>query len=113
MFTFRHHAVVTLTPAPIREEKSDVALTGKSLGTPGLNGLTSRLRLSRRKNETDFSVETLCHDPSTPLYGVMLDDYNSSTCVMKEKNTTSGAAHVCSCTDEDECNDRLLFTPGE
>ncbi|TNN78810.1 TGF-beta receptor type-2 [Liparis tanakae] len=41
----------------------------------------------------------------------MLDDYNSSTCVMKEKNTTGGAAHVCSCTDVDECNDRLLFTP--
>ncbi|XP_018521249.1 TGF-beta receptor type-2 [Lates calcarifer] len=63
-----------------------------------------------RKNETDFSIETLCHDPSKPLYGIMLDDYNSSTCVMKEKNTTSGMAHFCSCTDE-ECNDVLLFSP--
>uniref|UniRef100_A0A4W6EWS5 TGF-beta receptor type-2 n=1 Tax=Lates calcarifer TaxID=8187 RepID=A0A4W6EWS5_LATCA len=65
-----------------------------------------------RKNETDFSIETLCHDPSKPLYGIMLDDYNSSTCVMKEKNTTSGMAHFCSCTDE-ECNDVLLFSPSE
>ncbi|XP_070767391.1 TGF-beta receptor type-2-like isoform X3 [Enoplosus armatus] len=64
-----------------------------------------------RKNETGFSIETLCHDPSKPLYGITLDDYNSSTCVMKEKNTTSGMAHFCSCTDEDECNDKLLFSP--
>lgn len=63
-----------------------------------------------RKNETDFSIETLCHDPSKPLYGVMLDDYNSSTCVMKEKNTTSGVAHFCSCTEE-ECNNNLIFSP--
>ncbi|XP_049439124.1 TGF-beta receptor type-2-like isoform X1 [Epinephelus fuscoguttatus] len=64
-----------------------------------------------RKNETGFSIETLCHDPSKLLYGVMLDDYNSSTCVMKEKNTTSGMAHFCSCTDEEECNDKLFFSP--
>ncbi|XP_070823360.1 TGF-beta receptor type-2 [Chaetodon trifascialis] len=64
-----------------------------------------------RKNETGFSIETLCHDPSTPLYGIMLDDYNSSDCVMKEKNTTSGMAHVCSCTDKEECNDELIFSP--
>ncbi|KAF1387525.1 hypothetical protein PFLUV_G00079860 [Perca fluviatilis] len=63
-----------------------------------------------RKNETGFSIETLCHDPSVPLYGVLLDDYNSSTCVMKEKNTTSGMAHFCSCNYE-ECNDNLLFSP--
>ncbi|XP_034083896.1 TGF-beta receptor type-2-like [Gymnodraco acuticeps] len=64
-----------------------------------------------RKNEKGFSIETLCHDPSKPLYGVMLEDYNSSTCVMKEKNTTSGMAHFCSCTDEEECNDKMLFSP--
>ncbi|XP_035019591.1 TGF-beta receptor type-2 [Hippoglossus stenolepis] len=63
-----------------------------------------------KKNDTGFTIETLCHNPSKPLYGVMLDDYNSSTCVMKEKNTTSGMAHFCSCTDE-ECNDKLLFSP--
>ncbi|XP_042345073.1 TGF-beta receptor type-2-like [Plectropomus leopardus] len=63
-----------------------------------------------RKNESGFTIETLCHDPSKLLYGVVLDDYNSSTCVMKEKNTTNGMAHFCSCTDE-ECNDQLFFFP--
>uniref|UniRef100_A0A3B4ZFP3 Serine/threonine-protein kinase receptor n=1 Tax=Stegastes partitus TaxID=144197 RepID=A0A3B4ZFP3_9TELE len=63
-----------------------------------------------RKNETGFTIETLCHNPSSLLYGVMLDDYNSSTCVMKEKNTTGGMAYICSCTEE-ECNDQLIFSP--
>ncbi|XP_029958158.1 TGF-beta receptor type-2-like [Salarias fasciatus] len=63
-----------------------------------------------RKNETGFSIETLCHNPALPLYGVMLDDYNSSTCLMKERNTTGGMALVCSCKD-DECNDELQFAP--
>ncbi|CAK6967179.1 TGF-beta receptor type-2 [Scomber scombrus] len=63
-----------------------------------------------RKNDTSFSIETLCHDASKPLYGVMLEDYNSTTCVMTEKNTTSGMAHFCSCTEE-ECNDRVSFSP--
>ncbi|XP_022072635.1 TGF-beta receptor type-2 [Acanthochromis polyacanthus] len=63
-----------------------------------------------RKNETGFSIETLCHEPSRPLYGVMLDDYNSSTCQMKEKNTTNGSAYFCSCTEE-ECNEELIFSP--
>lgn len=63
-----------------------------------------------RKNETGFSIETLCHEPSRPLYGVMLDDYNSSTCQMKEKNSTNGLAYFCSCTEE-ECNDELIFSP--
>lgn len=66
----------------------------------------------RRENETEFSIETLCHDPSIPLYGIMLDDYNTSTCEMKDKNTTSGMAQICSCTGE-ECNDMLLFFPSE
>ncbi|XP_072251078.1 TGF-beta receptor type-2 isoform X2 [Leuresthes tenuis] len=63
-----------------------------------------------RKNETGSTIETLCHNPSMPLYGIMLDDYNSSTCVMKEKNSTTGMAHFCSCSEE-ECNDHLLFSP--
>uniref|UniRef100_A0A3Q1H694 Serine/threonine-protein kinase receptor n=2 Tax=Anabas testudineus TaxID=64144 RepID=A0A3Q1H694_ANATE len=63
-----------------------------------------------RANETAFSIETLCHNPSKMLYGVMLDDYNSTTCIMKEKNTTSGVAYICSCSGE-ECNDELVFSP--
>ncbi|KAM4632968.1 TGF-beta receptor type-2 isoform 2-T2 [Polymixia lowei] len=63
-----------------------------------------------RKNESILTVETLCHDPSKLLYGVLLDDYNSTTCVMKEKTTTEGPAYICSCTEE-ECNDNLTFSP--
>ncbi|TWW79723.1 TGF-beta receptor type-2 isoform X1 [Takifugu flavidus] len=63
-----------------------------------------------RKNETGFSIETLCHDPSKSLYGMMLDDFNSSACLMKEKNTTGGMVQVCSCTGE-ECNNFLIFSP--
>lgn len=66
----------------------------------------------RRKNETGFSIETLCHDPSKSLYGMMLDDFNSSVCMMKEKNTTGGMVQVCSCTEE-ECNNFLIFSPSE
>lgn len=67
---------------------------------------------ARRANETAFSIETLCHNPSKMLYGVMLDDYNSTTCIMKEKNTTSGVAYICSCSGE-ECNDELVFSPSK
>lgn len=63
------------------------------------------------KNETSYFIETLCHDPAAPLYGVMLDDYNSSTCAMKEKNTTRGSVYMCSCSQEEECNEKLFFPP--
>lgn len=67
----------------------------------------------RSKNETSYFIETLCHDPAAPLYGVMLDDYNSSTCAMKEKNTTRGSVYMCSCSQEEECNEKLFFPPSE
>uniref|UniRef100_A0AAZ3QT34 Serine/threonine-protein kinase receptor n=1 Tax=Oncorhynchus tshawytscha TaxID=74940 RepID=A0AAZ3QT34_ONCTS len=60
-----------------------------------------------RKNDSNYSIETLCHDPSKPLYGVELDDYNSSTCTMKEKKSSGGPLFICSCTEE-ECNDNLF-----
>ncbi|CAL8248520.1 unnamed protein product [Lota lota] len=62
-----------------------------------------------RRNESSFSVETLCHDPSQRLYGVLLDDSNNTACVMTERNTTTGLAFVCSC-NTDECNDNISFT---
>ncbi|XP_029600192.1 TGF-beta receptor type-2 [Salmo trutta] len=65
-----------------------------------------------RKNDGNYSIETLCHDPSQPLYGVVLDDYNSSTCSMKEKKSSGGPLFICSCTEE-ECNNNLEFAPGE
>ncbi|CAL8356873.1 unnamed protein product, partial [Arctogadus glacialis] len=63
-----------------------------------------------RRNESSFSVETLCHDPSQRLYGVRLEDSNNTACVMTEKNITGGPAFVCSCV-ADECNDHMSFVP--
>ncbi|XP_036790881.1 TGF-beta receptor type-2 [Oncorhynchus mykiss] len=63
-----------------------------------------------RKNDSNYSIETLCHDPSKPLYGIELDDYNSSMCTMKEKKSSGGPLYICSCTEE-ECNDNLAFAP--
>ncbi|XP_027005216.1 TGF-beta receptor type-2 [Tachysurus fulvidraco] len=61
-----------------------------------------------RKNEDNNTIETMCHSPGDPLYGMFLKDYNSSTCEMKEQKTENGLLFICSC-DEDECNENLLF----
>ncbi|KAL6473390.1 hypothetical protein MHYP_G00169510 [Metynnis hypsauchen] len=58
------------------------------------------------------TVETVCHDPSLPFHGVMLDDYNNTDCVMKQYKGLGPDYYMCSCTGE-ECNDRLIFTPPE
>ncbi|XP_063054752.1 TGF-beta receptor type-2 isoform X2 [Engraulis encrasicolus] len=64
----------------------------------------------RRNENNNHTLETLCHDPAEPLYGVRLDDYNSTTCVMKERKVEEGGLlSICSCTEE-ECNDKVLFT---
>ncbi|XP_053570225.1 TGF-beta receptor type-2 isoform X2 [Bombina bombina] len=62
-----------------------------------------------RKNDTSVTLETLCHDPQVELYGYKLDDYNSTTCIMKEKKMAGGTMFMCSCKGE-ECNDHLIFT---
>nr|XP_055066844.1 TGF-beta receptor type-2 [Misgurnus anguillicaudatus] len=62
-----------------------------------------------RKREGNNSIETVCHDPSEPLHGIMLEGYNTSKCEMKKKMSNSGPIHICSCSEE-ECNDILVFT---
>ncbi|XP_036394684.1 TGF-beta receptor type-2 isoform X2 [Megalops cyprinoides] len=63
-----------------------------------------------RKNDDNITTETLCHDPSKPLYGLMLDDYNNTKCLMKEKKFPGSQFYICSCSGE-ECNDELIFSP--
>ncbi|XP_035379231.1 TGF-beta receptor type-2 [Electrophorus electricus] len=58
----------------------------------------------------NMTVETVCHDPSLPFHGVMLDDYNNTKCVMKQYKALDPHFYICSCTT-DECNDELIFTP--
>lgn len=63
----------------------------------------------RRTNDSNNTIETMCHRPSKPLYGIMLDDYNNTKCEMKKRMSNSGPIHICSCNYE-ECNDHLIFT---
>lgn len=59
-----------------------------------------------------MTLETICHDPQTTLYGHMLDDSSSEQCLMREKKEDGGLMFMCSCTGE-ECNDMLIFPTGK
>ncbi|KAG7336200.1 hypothetical protein KOW79_000893 [Hemibagrus wyckioides] len=61
-----------------------------------------------RKNEENTTIETVCHSPTQPLYGMFLKDYNSSICEMKQQKTNNGLLFICSCNEE-ECNEKLFF----
>ncbi|XP_015212522.2 TGF-beta receptor type-2 isoform X1 [Lepisosteus oculatus] len=63
-----------------------------------------------RKDDNNVTIETLCHDPAEKIYGLLLDDYNSTKCYMKEKKFPGSLFYVCSCTEE-ECNNKLIFSP--
>lgn len=62
-----------------------------------------------RKGDGNNTLETVCHDPSKLLHGIMVEGYNTSKCEMKKKMSNSGPIHICSCSEE-ECNDVLVFT---
>nr|XP_015212523.1 PREDICTED: TGF-beta receptor type-2 isoform X2 [Lepisosteus oculatus] len=68
------------------------------------------LKKSARKDDNNVTIETLCHDPAEKIYGLLLDDYNSTKCYMKEKKFPGSLFYVCSCTEE-ECNNKLIFSP--
>ncbi|XP_015232459.1 PREDICTED: TGF-beta receptor type-2 [Cyprinodon variegatus] len=61
-----------------------------------------------RKDDDNTTVETVCHNPVNPLYGVILDDYNNTKCIMKEKKDMDTKFFICSCNDE-ECNENIIF----
>ncbi|KAJ8385669.1 hypothetical protein AAFF_G00183820 [Aldrovandia affinis] len=63
-----------------------------------------------RNINDNITIETLCHDPAKQLHGMMLDDYNSSKCLMKEREVPGSKLYICSCNKE-ECNDELIFPP--
>ncbi|MBN3274003.1 TGFR2 protein, partial [Polyodon spathula] len=63
-----------------------------------------------RRDDENTTEETLCHDPAKKLYNFMLDDYNSTKCVMKEKKVSGMLLYMCSCRQEEECNDKLIFS---
>lgn len=59
-----------------------------------------------RNNGSHIIEETLCHDPTQPVHGYMLDDYDNKDCIMKEKE--KGTMFMCSCSDE-ECNLKFIW----
>lgn len=69
------------------------------------------LFIFRRQNDENVTLETICHDPQESLYGHFLDYSHPEQCFMREKKDDGGLMYMCSCTGE-ECNDRLIFTPG-
>ncbi|XP_012725856.1 TGF-beta receptor type-2 [Fundulus heteroclitus] len=62
-----------------------------------------------RKKDDNVTFETLCHNPADPLYGLMLDDYNSTKCIMKEKKGMGSKFFICSCSKNEECNWNVFF----
>lgn len=56
-----------------------------------------------------MTVQTKCHDPMQPLNGVMLDNYNSSDCVLTVRNKNNAPnLRLCACTGH-ECNQHMLL----
>ncbi|KAL0167169.1 hypothetical protein M9458_039013, partial [Cirrhinus mrigala] len=53
-------------------------------------------------------VETKCHDPTQLLKGEMMDDYNSSDCVLTVGNVNTQNLRLCTCTGHD-CNELVLL----
>lgn len=62
--------------------------------------------------DTNVTFDTLCHNPAHKLYGVALNDYNSSKCEMKEIKGMGSQFFICSCS-VDECNEHIVFNPSE
>ncbi|XP_041104220.1 TGF-beta receptor type-2-like isoform X1 [Polyodon spathula] len=66
-----------------------------------------------RRDDENTTEETLCHDPAKKLYNFILDDYNATKCVMKEKKVPGMLFYMCSCRQEEECNDKFIFSSVE
>ncbi|PWA15202.1 hypothetical protein CCH79_00008652 [Gambusia affinis] len=62
-----------------------------------------------RKKDDNITFETVCHNPANPLYGLYLDDYNNTKCIMKEKKAKDSKFFICSCSNEEECNENIIF----
>ncbi|KAM9385065.1 TGF-beta receptor type-2-like [Pholidichthys leucotaenia] len=65
-----------------------------------------------RKKDANVTFDTKCHDPAQKLYGLVLEDYNSSKCEMKERKGMGSEFLICSCS-EDECNEFIFFNPSQ
>ncbi|XP_059822342.1 TGF-beta receptor type-2 isoform X1 [Hypanus sabinus] len=62
-----------------------------------------------RKNNESTSVQTMCHYPHLPVEDIIITTYNTTVCIMTEQPVGKGIVYVCGCTNEQECNDKLIF----
>ncbi|XP_069068104.1 TGF-beta receptor type-2 isoform X2 [Pleurodeles waltl] len=65
-----------------------------------------------RKDDKGMTLETLCHDPSVPLYNYTLDTVDEERCQLREQKAAGGLLYLCACTG-DECNDLPTFSDVE
>uniref|UniRef100_A0A7N6A3C0 TGF-beta receptor type-2 n=1 Tax=Anabas testudineus TaxID=64144 RepID=A0A7N6A3C0_ANATE len=65
-----------------------------------------------RKKDDNVTFDTVCHNPAQKLYGLVLEDYNNSKCMMKERKGMGSQFFICSCS-EDECNENIHFNSNE
>ncbi|XP_069080392.1 TGF-beta receptor type-2-like [Pleurodeles waltl] len=54
-------------------------------------------------------IITLCHLPHLPVENIIVQNYNTSRCLMSQQPSERGLLYVCGCVDEQECNDKLIF----
>lgn len=64
-----------------------------------------------RKKDDNVTFDTFCHNPEHKVHGLLLDDYNSSRCEMKERKGMGSEFFICSCSMAEECNDHVFFNP--
>ncbi|GCC25194.1 TGF-beta receptor type-2 [Chiloscyllium punctatum] len=62
-----------------------------------------------KKDNESTSVQTMCHYPNLPVEDIIITTYNTTVCIMTEQPTGKGRMYVCGCTNEQECNDKLIF----
>ncbi|KAB5565267.1 hypothetical protein PHYPO_G00239200 [Pangasianodon hypophthalmus] len=66
-----------------------------------------------RRDGENITVETVCHNPLEPFHGVILKDFNNTECVMKHYKQLGPDFYICSCSQEEECNEKLIFSTAE
>ncbi|KAG8432156.1 hypothetical protein GDO86_016698 [Hymenochirus boettgeri] len=62
-----------------------------------------------KQDNGTIHLSTRCHHPLLLLENILVPDYNTSLCAMRPVPSVTGQLYVCGCTEEQECNDRLIF----
>ncbi|KAE8581708.1 hypothetical protein XENTR_v10024910 [Xenopus tropicalis] len=85
-----------------------VCLTNCSLSSYCENPEEICVTVWKEENES-LQLSTRCHHPLLLLENFLVPNYNSTLCVMSAVPSVSGRLYTCACTEEQECNDKLIF----